>query len=128
MQEVGNAMDEDVDILTERQRVAEGDADQDTLCLKNLHKTYGSKVNICEGCCNPLPCCFCHLRSKGQHNGNPCCSQAGKLQTVCPDKMGWWLQVVVNSICLGVHRGERFGLLGPNGAGDGLVQPSCYEQ
>ena len=41
-------MDEDVDILTERQRVAEGDADHDTLCLKNLHKTYGSKVNTCE--------------------------------------------------------------------------------
>ena len=55
MQEIGNAMDEDVDILTERQRVAEGDADQDTLCLKNLHKTYGSKVNICQDSATPCP-------------------------------------------------------------------------
>ena len=35
---------------------------------------------------------------------------------------------MVDSICLGVHRGERFGLLGPNGAGNGLVQPFCFEQ
>ena len=41
-------MDEDIDILTERQRVAEGNAAQDTLCLYNLHKTYGSKVNLRE--------------------------------------------------------------------------------
>ena len=41
-------MDEDVDILTERQRVAEGNADQDTLCLKNLHKNYHSKVSTYE--------------------------------------------------------------------------------
>ena len=52
-------MDEDVDILIERQRIAEGDADQDTLCLKNLHKTYGSKVSLCEDAASlallPLP-------------------------------------------------------------------------
>ena len=60
-------MDEDVDISIERQRVAEGNADQDTLCLNNLRKTYGSKVNICEDALSlallPLPDMLEILRS-----------------------------------------------------------------
>ena len=43
-------------------------------------------------------------------------------------RWGCWQQVAVKSICLGVHRGERFGLLGPNGAGDGLPQSVCIGQ
>ena len=40
-------------------------------------------------------------------------------------RWGCWRQVAVDSICLGVHRGERFGLLGPNGAGAGFSKASA---
>ena len=86
-------MDEDVDIMTERQRVAEGDADQDTLCLKNLHKTYGSKVNIREDTAIRCPA------ASARHAWDPEAYMTASLaapkhgnprQTACPDRwVGW---------------------------------------
>lgn len=44
VQEAGKAVHEDVDVAAERQRVEGGGADNDSLCLRNLHKAYKSKV------------------------------------------------------------------------------------
>lgn len=43
-------MHEDIDVAAERQRVEEGGAGNDSLCLKNLHKAYGSKVRTKSHC------------------------------------------------------------------------------
>ena len=43
-------MHEDIDVAAERQRVEEGGADNDSLCLKNLHKAYGSKARTKSHC------------------------------------------------------------------------------
>ena len=47
-------MREDIDVAAERQRVEEGGADNDSLCLKNLHKAYGSKVRTEPHCAYAL--------------------------------------------------------------------------
>ncbi len=52
MQDAGKAAREDTDVAAERQRVKAGSADNDSLCLKNLHKAYGSKV------CTKSKCTF----------------------------------------------------------------------
>lgn len=54
----GIAVHEDVDVVIERQRVEGGGANSDSLCLKNLHKAYESKVP-----CNLHTCPGHHLRT-----------------------------------------------------------------
>ena len=44
VQAAGRATHEDVDVAAERRRVEGGDADSNSLCLKNLHKAYKAKV------------------------------------------------------------------------------------
>jgi ATP-binding cassette subfamily A (ABC1) protein 3 len=82
-------LNDDIDVMNERNRVEKGDADSDVVKLKALRKIYPA-----------------NSRQGGINLTSLCCPPAAKN-----------VKVAVQSLSFGIPKGECFGFLGINGAG-----------
>ena len=100
------SLDEDIDVITERNRVLSGSIDNAIIYLRNLRKVF-----------LPIGNYFCFVIFPKAEFSNVITKVSSSHVQVYPGRKYRGKKVAVDSLTFSVQEGECFGFLGTNGAG-----------